>query len=55
MSDNNARPDQPTLSDGPIAVLGLGHIGLPTALGLAELGRDVIGTDSDPEKVGAYP
>lgn len=51
MSDNNARRDQPTLPDGPIAVLGLGHIGLPTALGLAELGRDVIGTDSDPEKV----
>jgi UDPglucose 6-dehydrogenase len=37
--------------DGPIAVLGLGHIGLPTALGLAELGRRVIGTDNDAEKV----
>jgi UDPglucose 6-dehydrogenase len=49
MSDN--RLDQRILPEGPIAVLGLGHIGLPTALGLAELGHNVIGTDNDPEKV----
>ena len=30
-----------------IAVLGLGHVGLPTALGFAQIGWDVIGTDSD--------
>lgn len=36
-----------------IAVLGLGHVGLPTALGLAELGWRVIGTDSDEGKVAA--
>lgn len=34
-----------------IGVLGLGHVGLPTALGLASLGWQVIGADSDPEKV----
>jgi UDPglucose 6-dehydrogenase len=34
-----------------IGVLGLGHVGLPTALGLAEIGWDVIGTDSDRGKV----
>lgn len=34
-----------------VSVLGLGHIGLPTALGFAELGWEVIGADSDPAKV----
>lgn len=34
-----------------IAVLGLGHVGLPTALGLAELGWPVVGTDNDPAKI----
>ncbi len=29
-----------------IAVLGMGHVGLPTALGLADLGWEVIGADS---------
>jgi UDPglucose 6-dehydrogenase len=29
-----------------IAVLGIGHVGLPTALGLAELGWEVVGADS---------
>ncbi len=38
--------------NAPITVLGLGHIGLPTALGLAELGRQVIGADDDKHKVG---
>ena len=28
-----------------VGVLGLGHAGLPTAVGLAELGWPVIGTD----------
>jgi UDPglucose 6-dehydrogenase len=35
----------------PIAVLGMGHVGLPTALGLAELGWQVIGADDMAEKV----
>lgn len=34
-----------------IAVLGMGHVGLPTALGLAELGWEVLGADSNPETV----
>ncbi len=34
-----------------IAVFGMGHVGLPTALGLAELGWDVIGVETEPSKV----
>ena len=34
-----------------ISVLGLGHVGLPTALGLAELGWTVTGADADPRKI----
>jgi UDPglucose 6-dehydrogenase len=34
-----------------ITVLGLGHVGLPTALGLADLGWEIISADSDPAKV----
>jgi UDPglucose 6-dehydrogenase len=36
---------------GSIAVIGLGHVGLPTALCLAEIGYDVIGVDCDSERV----
>ncbi|TAM84376.1 MAG: UDP-glucose/GDP-mannose dehydrogenase family protein [Acidobacteria bacterium] len=35
-----------------IAVIGVGHVGLPTALGLAELGWEVIGADQDAGKIG---
>ena len=34
-----------------LAVLGLGHVGLPTALGFVELGWEVIGADEDASKV----
>ncbi len=34
-----------------IGVIGLGHVGLPTALGFAELGAEVIGADDDREKL----
>ncbi len=34
-----------------VGVLGLGHVGLPTAVGFSELGWQVIGTDSDRAKV----
>ena len=34
-----------------IGVIGLGHVGLPTALSFAELGWDVIGVDSAPDRV----
>jgi UDPglucose 6-dehydrogenase len=44
-------PQKKSLDDATITVLGLGHIGLPTALGLAELGRRVIGADDDASKV----
>lgn len=37
--------------DGKIAVIGLGHVGLPTALGFAEAGWVVIGADSAQDKV----
>ena len=37
--------------DVRIAVLGLGHVGLPTALGLADLGWRVVGADDDSAKV----
>lgn len=33
-----------------LAVIGLGHVGLPTALGLAELGWNVVGVESDQTK-----
>jgi UDPglucose 6-dehydrogenase len=36
-----------------LGVLGLGHVGLPTALGFAELGFQVVGTDNDEPKVRA--
>ncbi len=51
MSDNSDLP-RTNLDDATITVLGLGHIGLPTALGLAELGQRVIGADDDKSKVG---
>ncbi|HEY3248774.1 MAG TPA: UDP-glucose/GDP-mannose dehydrogenase family protein [bacterium] len=34
-----------------IAIVGLGHVGLPTALGFAEIGWQVVGMDSMPERV----
>ena len=34
-----------------IGVIGLGHVGLPTALGFAHFGWDVVGADSNSEKV----
>ena len=51
MSDNSI-PQATSVADATITVLGLGHIGLPTALGLAELGYRVIGADDDKNKVG---
>ena len=35
-----------------VAVLGMGHVGLPTALGLVEMGWEVIGVDDDAAKIG---
>lgn len=45
----------PESAPGPtnpqIAVIGLGHVGLPTALGFAEMGWKVVGADDDKDKV----
>ena len=46
---NGLNQDEPR--DFTIAVIGVGHVGLPTALGIAELGWNVIGTDQDTEKI----
>ena len=40
-----------SLGGAKISVLGMGHLGLPTALGLAELGWEVTGADSDSNKI----
>jgi UDPglucose 6-dehydrogenase len=50
MNDNSSLQTK-DFDNATITVLGLGHIGLPTALGLAELGRRVIGADDDAAKV----
>jgi UDPglucose 6-dehydrogenase len=42
---------QSNLDKPRIAVLGLGHVGLPTALGFVETGWEVIGADDDAAKV----
>jgi UDP-N-acetyl-D-glucosamine dehydrogenase len=38
-------------SDRRIAVIGLGYVGLPLALGLREAGLDVVGIDASPRRV----
>jgi UDPglucose 6-dehydrogenase len=48
---DGTNPNNVNLRDTPIAIMGLGHVGLPTALGLAELGWSVIGADDDASKV----
>ena len=37
--------------NGAVAVVGLGYVGLPTALGLLAAGRTVVGLDIDPERL----
>ena len=46
-------PDDMKSMSSTIAVFGLGHVGLPTLLGFAELGYRVIGTDCDSQKIAA--
>jgi UDPglucose 6-dehydrogenase len=36
-----------------VAVIGTGHVGLVTGAALADLGHEVVGCDSDPEKIAA--
>ena len=53
VGNGNGRTTKTDVSKTRIAVLGLGHVGLPTALGLAELGWEVIGADSNPETIAS--
>jgi UDPglucose 6-dehydrogenase len=50
---DNGRTAKTSSGKMKIAVLGMGHVGLPTALGLAELGWEVIGADSNPQAVAS--
>jgi nucleotide sugar dehydrogenase len=38
-------------SSGAVAVVGLGYVGLPTALAMLAAGQEVIGLDSDPRRL----
>ena len=49
-NSNQQRHGTHPLRDIAIGVLGLGHVGLPTALGFAELGWQVIGADDNEAK-----
>jgi nucleotide sugar dehydrogenase len=40
-------------ADGLVAVVGLGYVGLPTALGFRDSGRYVLGLDISPERLDA--
>lgn len=44
----------PVMAERPrVAILGLGYVGLPTALALLEAGTDVIGIDVSPQRIAA--
>src|SRR5919108_3928886 len=36
-----------------VAIIGCGHVGLVTAVGFAEIGHEVAGVDSDPDRLGS--
>jgi nucleotide sugar dehydrogenase len=40
-----------TSQESPVAIVGLGYVGLPTALALTEAGSPVIGIDSSPQRL----
>ncbi|MFA9400821.1 MAG: nucleotide sugar dehydrogenase [Acidobacteriota bacterium] len=44
-------PASPAQDFRSIGIIGLGYVGLPLAVAFAEAGRQVIGLDTDPEKV----
>jgi threonine dehydrogenase-like Zn-dependent dehydrogenase len=45
MPHSGGRPNAAPIPVGSVAVVGLGYVGLPTALALAESGRSVVGVD----------
>jgi len=42
-----------TSAGGPVGIVGLGYVGLPIAVAFAEAGREVVGLDTDPDKIAA--
>ena len=52
METRTTAADQPPQGDPRVAVIGLGYVGLPLAVDLAESGRDVIGVDASEARVG---
>ena len=50
--DQIAAAVRPPLS-GPIAILGLGYVGLPSALALVQRGQDVLGIDISAERLAS--
>ena len=50
--DQIAAAVRPQLS-GPIAILGLGYVGLPSALALVQRGQDVLGIDISAERLAS--
>src|SRR5271155_1265704 len=43
----------PSQSTAEVSVIGLGRVGLPLALSLADRGLEVLGIDNDPARLGA--
>ncbi len=50
--EDSSGPDM-QVAGRTVAVVGLGYVGLPTALGLAALGSKVIGIDVNPRRIAA--
>ena len=60
VEDDAAQPDplatlrqRISAKEAPVAVVGLGYVGLPLLLAVAKAGFPIIGYDSDPEKVAS--
>lgn len=53
VAPNPLTPDAISASRGPLAVVGLGHVGLPMAAWLAGSGRRVLGFDRDTGRLAA--
>jgi UDP-N-acetyl-D-glucosamine dehydrogenase len=51
MSQERAMDSEPASEDARVAVVGLGYVGLPLAVDLAESGREVLGVDASEERL----